>query len=536
MSERSVFTLAALASAAMPKLAVSGTRESGQFLDSGDELGIDTAVVTDTTGREYDVSVSDTSAGKKRLLARAEASAALLRAKEPAGLGFALERTVAFQTGEHAKGPTGGTAVLITVHNDGFTTPLNELTESQCVSVGTAIGAIHRLRPAFMEKEGYPTFTAEQIHRQLVAWITRLKEAGHVPTEITSSWEQIVNTEGLWSFRTCPVHGGFKDGDMLFSSTGLNAIYHWDAMQVNDPARDLAWIFDALDSKRRNSVMSAYARIIGSRLDDLILLRASLWLQMEQVGDCIQALDRADNAKIIEFKAQVEKLAHQLSVRASKQPVTTDGKGHHPSTITVGNLLEKDKQHAGHRKQSDAGTVASPQPVDDLTQAAPAFTPSKTSERHIRDGHTVDVGASSHTDSKTIAVEQPPAGVNNADDLPTVAMPVMTPADFARMDDEYESEYQSEDTHQGTDDADSDDEQDSGVIHTYRHPTGYVSLIDDPDVHTDAKAVIADAEDNSEPDAAANGTDTASADTSSTGDSADKDADSEETSTDTNRS
>ncbi|WP_146192028.1 phosphotransferase [Bifidobacterium catulorum] len=459
MSERSVFTLAALASAAMPNLSVASTRESEQYPLSGDD-GIDTAVVTDTAGREFDVSVSDTAAGRKRLLTRANSSAALLRAKEPAGLGFALERTVAFQSGEHANGPTGSTAVLVSVHNDGFATPLDQLTESQCVSVGTAIGAIHRLRPAFLEKERYPSFSSMQIRNQLVSWIARLKEAGHVPDEITSSWDRIVATEGLWSFHTCPVHGGFDDGDMLFSSTGLNAIYHWSNMQVNDPARDLAWIFDRLDSKRRNNVLSAYARLIGSRLDDLIMLRASLWLQMEQVGDFIRALDRADNDKIIEFKAQVERLAHQLSVRASRL-TTRDGAeqpGRHPSTITVGTLLENDSpadRNKDRNKDRNVEPPSSPRddaPARDATQTS--FPPKTKRQRPVLDEPT-DAHPQA-PESKTDVVT--PADVKT-DGTRTIAMPRLTEADFDD-DGNVTPSPMTDDNHVGD------------------HPTGYVSLVD----------------------------------------------------------
>ena len=157
-------------------------------------------------------------------------------------------------------------------------------------------------------------FTTGQIRSQLTAWIKRLRSAGHVPQEITNSWARIIETEGLWSFSTCMVHGGFSDGDFLFSGSAITAVTNWQDMQVNDPARDLAWIFGKLDESHRNAVLSAYGRMMGSRLDDLIMLRANLWLQMEQVGDFIQALNRADNNRIMQFKAQVERLAHQLGV------------------------------------------------------------------------------------------------------------------------------------------------------------------------------------------------------------------------------
>ncbi len=83
-------------------------------------------------------------------------------------------------------------------------------------------------------------------------------------------------------------------------------------MQINDPALDLAWIFSKLDETHRNAVISAYGRILGNLIDDLIMLRANLWVQMDQVGDFIQALKQGDNASIMQFKPQVDRLAHQL--------------------------------------------------------------------------------------------------------------------------------------------------------------------------------------------------------------------------------
>ncbi len=71
-------------------------------------------------------------------------------------------------------------------------------------------------------------------------------------------------------------------------------------------------------------MLSAYGRMLGNRLDDLIMLRANLWLPMEQVGDFISALNKADNAKIMQFKAQVERLAHQLGVVTAKNRAQTE--------------------------------------------------------------------------------------------------------------------------------------------------------------------------------------------------------------------
>ena len=348
------YTLAALASAAAPGLAVAGVRDGNEAGPSDAALGIVRAVIQDNAGQLYDVVAAEGDRAKRRVRERVVAARTLGRAKEPAGLSFGVERVLKYVTGEGDDNPTDGAALVILQHREGVAKPLDTLTVDECSSVGTAIGAIHRMRGTFLLDEAYPSYTTQQIHDQLTAWIERLRRAGHVPQEITDSWSRVIATDGMWDFATCPVHGGFEDGDLLFDRSGLTAVYHWQSMQINDPARDLAWVFAKLDDRHRNAVIAAYGRMMGSRLDDLIMLRANLWLQMEQVGDFVSAIDRADNARIIQFKAQVERLAHQLIMMSASGPdapaggrsgapagAAQAGSDRHPSTITVGTLLNE---------------------------------------------------------------------------------------------------------------------------------------------------------------------------------------------------
>ena len=365
MTERSEFMMAALTSATMPNAAIAGARASEQTNPTDEGYGVDHAVVQDAAGKLYDVFASNTPEGRKRLAGRVRAAQTLAHARELGGLGFAVDRIVAFSNGDLKHSSTGDTSVLVAIHHVGQARPLELLTLDDCSSVGTALGAIHRLRPDFLQEAGYPTFATGQIRAQLTAWIKRLCQAGHVPQEITTSWANILETDGLWSFSTCPVHGGLRDGDLLFSGSSITAVTNWQDMQVNDPARDLAWIFAKLDENHRNALLSAYGRMLGNRLDDLIMLRANLWLQMEQVGDFISALNKADNAKIMQFKAQVERLAHQLGVTTTKNRAQTKSKQEAkdrpqrpPSTITVGTLLnESERRRNAAAQQNDSDTT-----------------------------------------------------------------------------------------------------------------------------------------------------------------------------------
>lgn len=380
--------LAALTSAAMPNVAVAGVRSLQADGQSNATLGIDHAVVQDATGKLFDVFASSTEAGKCELRERVRAARMVEQAREPGGLSFGLDRMVAYCPAGDGS-PTADTTVVVTVHYEGEPRPLELLTIDDCASIGTAIGAIHRLRPNFLEEAKYPVYTTGQIRAQLTAWIKRLRQAGHVPQEITTSWARIIETDGLWSFTTCPVHGGFADGDVLFSGSTITAINRWQSIRVNDPACDLAWIFAKLDETHRNAVLAAYGRMLGSRLDDLIMLRANLWLQMEQVREFIDAMNHADSTKITQFRAQVERLAHQLAVATgtSSKPA-----GQSPSTITVGTLLRD-----GERRQEAA--------ADDATGES-----DKTGSSRIAAADAADATADSRARSQQALADRTASG------------------------------------------------------------------------------------------------------------------------------
>lgn len=361
----------------MPEVQFAGTRQSEQANATDAAAGISHAVIQDVSGRLYDIFVSSNAKGQKRLHDRARAAWVLQKTKGLAALGFAHEEMLKFVPGSlsnkanqtnHAnqanqqdstnsqnqnelhfdsigEADFNNPTVLICNHLNGNARELSLLTTDDCVNAGTAIGAIHRLSPSFLTKSDYPSFTTGQIRTQLTSWIKRLRQAGHIPTEITDNWSRVLETDGLWSFDTCPVHGGFKDGDFLFSGSTITAITNWQSMQINDPARDLAWIFAKLNEQHRNALLSAYGRILGSRLDSMIMLRANLWLQMEQVGDFIQALQRADTTGIMRFKAQVERLAHELTRINNSRAASANqnnNSANPSSSLTVGDIVKDD--------------------------------------------------------------------------------------------------------------------------------------------------------------------------------------------------
>lgn len=233
-----------------------------------------------------------------------------------------------------------------------------------------------------------------------------------------------METEGLWSFSTRPVHGGFSDGDLIYSGSSITAITNWQDMQINDPARDLAWVFAKLDETHRNAVITAYGRVLGNRLDDLIMLRANLWVQMEQVGDFIKALNAGDNDRIMEFKAQVDRLAHKLGVSAraahTARPASDAAatSGNAPSTVTVNTLLREDSRTAAPASSAGfpddstnetdvTGSRSYSQVMDDRTNSHPvAAVDDSTNDSPVLSSETVIIGINDSSSRGTQIVRE----------------------------------------------------------------------------------------------------------------------------------
>lgn len=394
MTKRNPYILAALASAIAPNLSVVAVHDAPNLNDTGLRKSIETSVALDADGAEYDIAVAGNAAAGKVLRKRALAAKLLERAQEAQGLNIRLEKAI-------ATGDVDGLPVTITRHLEGTPLPFDELDIAQCASLGTAIATVHLLETDFLLDAGYPRFTADGIRSDLAAWVTRLDSSPEVPLAIVDRWKQLVSIDALWQFAPVAIHGDFHPNDILFRDDSVRAIRYWENIQVSDPARDFAWAYeDWVSDQQRDAILSAYGRMMGSRMDARIVPRARLWRQMDIVRELLQALDLADRAWIRSAREKVEKLASILNpvipVTSKSEPVPA--RGEESSTITVGTLLsdadnpdvpapapnenaqseeraESDDTNLTAKAQNDAapssavaqGNTAPPQPADPLS-------------------------------------------------------------------------------------------------------------------------------------------------------------------------
>lgn len=111
--KRSDYMLAALASAVLPNLGVAGVRENVQASATDEAKGIDQTVIQDASGKLYDVYATNTKEGRTRLIRRVKAAQTLAATREPGGLGFDMDRVVAFAPGDVSRPGQTATAQAV---------------------------------------------------------------------------------------------------------------------------------------------------------------------------------------------------------------------------------------------------------------------------------------------------------------------------------------------------------------------------------------------------------------------------------------
>lgn len=350
MKNRSPYFLAALASAVAPDLPIVSVSLTDDLPRTDEGKDIVTGILLTQNGDSYDISVGLDEQACALLRKRAAAASSI----HPSGellrrLGFQLERTV--HTGD-AKTDNGLKTVLITLQLEGFPRPFESLDTSLCASLGAAIAKIHCLKPDKLMEFGYQTFSGSAIREELKAWMDHLTIERDIPRSILNRWDQLITVDALWDFRASLVHGDYRPNDVLFLDSGVSAIRNWERLQISDPARDFAWLFeDSISDAQRDAVLSEYGRVMGSHMDSRIVPRARLWRQMNIVTDFLRSLDSMDRVWIDEARVRVENLASILtpvtavtpdnSVNASRASQEDAAKEDANSTVTVGTLLGK---------------------------------------------------------------------------------------------------------------------------------------------------------------------------------------------------
>ncbi|WP_375388346.1 phosphotransferase [uncultured Amnibacterium sp.] len=344
------FTLAALATLAVPGLDVAVTRT----FTGGGEAQHDAALLTDRAGTHLVVRAPVDAQAGARLAAEHRVLAALTPGTR-ARLPFAVPTGVGVLPAPPAFVTSYVEGVRLQPAAVGAHSPL-------AGSIGRAVAAIHELPSAVVDDAGLPVATAAECVRAVEEIIRAADSTGEVPLELISRWTAAAADGALWRFRPVVVHGGLAAETLLVSAKDdpdqrVTGVLGWAGLQVGDPARDLAWVLGLPSPGAAGSVLETYTATRTGGSDPAMARRALLYAELEIARWLLHGVDRGDDGVIGDAVRMLEAL---LAAVLEDTAGDLDDEERPPLTVDeVERMLDARRQRAATASRAPVAAQAS---------------------------------------------------------------------------------------------------------------------------------------------------------------------------------
>lgn len=357
------FTLAALATLAVPGLDVAVTRT---FTGGGDGQH-DAALLTDAEGEHLVVRAAVDAQAAARLTAEV-AVLEVLTAGVRARLPFAVPTTVGVLPSPQA---------VVTTYIPGVRLQPGAVGADSALagSIGRAIAAIHELPTAVVAEARLPVATAADCLHGVEDLIERVDSTGDVPLELINRWSDAAADPTLWRFQPCVVHGGLAAETLLVTpkedpDARVTGVLGWAGLQVADPARDLAWVLGLPAAGATGTVLETYTAVRGRNADSAMTRRALLYAELEIARWLLHGVER-DDAVIADDAVQM--LEALLASLLEGTAGTLVGERLPTMTVTeVERMLDARRQRAATLRAPQDSALRGPQDIARAPLAAQA--------------------------------------------------------------------------------------------------------------------------------------------------------------------
>lgn len=288
------FTLAALATSAVPGLAVFGVREHEE-----DPSYAEAVIASEDA--ELLVRVPRTQAAEVQQSAIILGLAALTAG--PRGrLPFAVPETLGMTR-------AGETRAVVSTLVDGDRFSADDLTEDALLvqAIAEAIAAIHELPLSVAQGGGLPVYTAQDLRLIATRVIDRAEATRLIPETVLQRWQRTVEAAELWDFAPTTVHGSLEAERFRVAEDRITGVVGWSELSVGDPAADLAWLL-APGSDVLDAVLARYSgqRNAGSLPN--LRTRAALYHELEVAKWLLHGTETHDQSVIDDAVAMMDRM------------------------------------------------------------------------------------------------------------------------------------------------------------------------------------------------------------------------------------
>lgn len=294
------FTLAALATSAVPGIEVVGAVDDG----SNDDLEAVAARIAD--GRIVRVVVPRTPDALQRLRGQAVTLNVFTGAVRDR-LPFVVPQTL-------GTAPLQRTAVVVSTRLGGATLRLDDVSPAHAglaASIGEALAALHDLPTSVVLDAGLSHRSTTEIRDALVAVFDRVAATGRVPAQLLARWEVAFDDAALWQFQPRVVHGDLQAPAFRREHSAITGIDGWHALALGDPAVDLAWLLGSEHGSSVDDAFVAYAGIRGA--DRHLRRRAMLHAELDVARWLLHGVESGDEAIVSDAEGMLSRLAERVA-------------------------------------------------------------------------------------------------------------------------------------------------------------------------------------------------------------------------------
>ncbi len=302
------FTLAALATSAVPGLTVSGTRAH----TSGSGGSFTSAVLTTDVG-DVIVRIPEEPAAEVQQSAELLALAAIVEGAR-ARLPFDVPTTLGMTRAKD-------TRAVVSTFLRGTPAGIEELEgDAELLqAIAEALAAIHSLPSGIVREGGLPLRNAEEARAAAARLVRRAADTGLLPATVRQRWNEVLDADGLWSFEPTVVHGSLAPESLLVDGSELLGVLGWSELALGDPALDLGWML-AAEPNAFESVLVRYATVRGISGQQELATRARFYHELEVAKWLLHGTETHDQGVVDDAVNMLDRMVDRLGLMGAPLP------------------------------------------------------------------------------------------------------------------------------------------------------------------------------------------------------------------------
>lgn len=303
------FTLAALATSAVPGLEVTAVRVHD--VDAGFA-----AALLSTDRGDLVTRVPRTQASEVRQSAEILGIAALTEGSR-AVLPFAIPETLGITR-------AGETRAVVSTMLPGERFDVEDLTEDAALltSIIETIAAIHDLPLSVAQQGGLPIRSARDLRLQATRLVDRATATRLLPGTVRAKWERVLESAELWDFAPTMVHGSLDANALLVDDEQVVGVEGWSEFSVGDPADDLAWLL-AAGPEILDTVVPRYGRRRSAGSLPALQARAQLYHELGIARWLLHGVETHDQTIIDEAIAMLDRFVDRIATSPPIAPTAS---------------------------------------------------------------------------------------------------------------------------------------------------------------------------------------------------------------------